>query len=281
MSSSDESKLPDNVITVDFRRRVIMTESGEKPVSTGGGTLVTLPFGGPQKTEGAESAARAQARLLSARLTVPSREPVMDEKAKPAKKAKRAKKASTLMSPDGEPAAAAPAKPRSKKAEAKAKGIATDALPPVDKPKKSASKPKLSASAPASPSNPMGAPVSLLTMNKLGRFQAFITDHLTALTFDTRVAGVEVPRQFRGVPRLVMNFSHNYHIPDFAYDEQGVRGTLSFDTGDFFVQIPWNAIYAMMVPKTKEAAMWDVSVPVELVALIPALRRSLFPNGPF
>ena len=127
----------------------------------------------------------------------------------------------------------------------------------------------------------MVAPVSLLTMNKLGRFQAFIKEHLTALTFDTRVAGVEVPRQFRGVPRLVMNFSHNFHIPDFAYDEQGVRATLSFDTGDFFVQIPWDAIYAMMVPKTKEAAMWDVSVPVELAALIPALRRSLFPNGPF
>ena len=276
MSSSDESKFPDNVITVDFRRRVVMTESGEKPVPTGGGTLVTLPFGGPQKTEGAESAARAQARLLSARSTAPSSEPVVAEKPK------RAKKASTLMSPDGAPAAPAPApaKPRAKKAEAKAKELATDALAPVGKLKKPASKPKMAASAPALPSSQMVAPVSLLTMNKLGRFQAFIKDHLTALTFDTRVAGVEVPRQFRGVPRLVMNFSHNFHIPDFAYDEQGVRATLSFDTGDFFVQIPWDAIYAMMVPKTKEAAMWDVSVPAELAALIPALRRSLFPNGP-
>jgi hypothetical protein len=275
MSSSDESKLPDNVITVDFRRRVVMTESGEKPVPTGGGTLVTLPFGGPQKTDGAESAARAQARLLSARSTAPSSEPVVAEKPK------RAKKASTLMSPDGEPAAPAPAKPRAKKAEARANELATDALAPVGKLKKSASKPKKAASAPASPSIPMVPPVSFLSMEKLGRFQAFIKEHLTAVTFDTRVAGVEVPRQFRGVPRLILNFSHNFHIPDFAYDEQGVRATLSFDTGDFFVQIPWDAIYAMMVPKTKEAAMWDVSVPVELAALIPALRRSLFPNGPF
>lgn len=275
MSSSDESKRPDNVIAVDFRRRVIMTESGEKPVPAGRGELVTLPFGGPQKTEGVESAARAQARLLASASAVPAAsEPVATGKPK------RAKAATTPVSSEGE-AAVAPAKPRAKKAEAKANELATDALAPVGKLKKPASKPKMAASAPASPAIPMVPPVSFLSMEKLGRFQAFIKEHLTAVTFDTRVAGVEVPRQFRGVPRLILNFSHNFHIPDFAYDEQGVRATLSFDTGDFFVQIPWDAIYAMMVPKTKEAAMWDVSVPVELAALIPALRRSLFPNGPF
>ena len=234
MSSSDESKRPDNVIAVDFRRRVIMTESGDKPVPAGRGELVTLPFGGPPKAEGGESGAVA-----------------------PTKR-----------------------KARAKKSDGSADGAGAGSLATEKKAKKAKVTRKVAGTLPAAPVIPIAPPVSFLSMEKLGRFQTFIKDHLTAVTFDTRVAGVEVPRQFRGVPRLILNFSHNFHIPDFAYDEQGVRATLSFDTGDFFVQIPWDAMYAMMVPKTKEAAMWDVSVPAELTALIPALRRSLFPNGP-
>lgn len=276
MSSSDESKLPDNVITVDFRRRVVVTESGEKPVPGGGGELVSLPFGAPPKAEGAESAARAQARLLAARAAATSSEPVVAEKPK------RTRKSAAVTPSDAEPAEAVPApkKPRAKKAAVKVDEAGSDASTSLEKPKKTAARPKKAAAVPKEPSIPIAPLVSFLSMEKLTRFQTFIKENLTALTFDTRVAGVEVPRQFRGVPRLILNFSHNFHIPDFAYDEQGVRATLSFDTGEFFVQIPWDAIYVMMVPKTKEAAMWDVSVPVELAALIPALRRSLFPNGP-
>lgn len=274
MSSSDESKLPDNVITVDFRRRVVVTESGEKPVPGGGGELVSLPFGAPPKAEGAESAARAQARLLAARAAATSSEPVVAEKPK------RTRKAATTPEAASAEADPAPKKPRAKKAAAKGDEAGSDASSSVEKPKRAAARPKKAAAVPKEPAIPIAPLVSFLSMEKLTRFQTFIKENLTALTFDTRVAGVEVPRQFRGVPRLILNFSHNFHIPDFAYDEQGVRATLSFDTGEFFVQIPWDAIYVMMVPKTKEAAMWDVSVPVELAALIPALRRSLFPNGP-
>jgi hypothetical protein len=274
MSSSDESKLPDNVITVDFRRRVVVTESGEKPVPGGGGELVSLPFGAPPKAEGAESAARAQARLLAARAAATLSEPVIAEKPK------RTRKAGTTPEAASTEAEPAPKKPRAKKAAAKGDEAGSDASNSVEKPKRTATKPKAAAAVPKEPAIPIAPPVSFLSMEKLTRFQTFIKENLTALTFDTRVAGVEVARQFRGVPRLILNFSHNFHIPDFAYDEQGVRATLSFDTGEFFVQIPWDAIYVMVVPKTKEAAMWDVSVPVELAALIPALRRTLFPNGP-
>jgi hypothetical protein len=276
MSSSDESKRPDNVITVDFRRRTVVTESGDRPIASGGGELVSLPFGSPKKAEGTDTAARAQARLLAAQTSVPPAAPPASEKPK------RVRNAATVRTPDGDLAAGVPSPKttRVKKAPVKDTEAPLEASTAVRKPTQASTRAKSVVAVPEGPWSPNAPTVSFLSMEKLDRFRMFIEHNLTAVTFDTRVSGVEVPRQFRGVPRLILNFSHNFRIEDFAYDEQGVRATLSFDTGDFFVQIPWDAIYVMMVPKTKEAAMWDVSVPAELTALIPALRRSLFPNGP-
>ncbi|MFU8804489.1 MAG: ClpXP protease specificity-enhancing factor SspB [Bradymonadaceae bacterium] len=80
---------------------------------------------------------------------------------------------------------------------------------------------------------------------KLGHFSDLIELGMVMVTLDSRVAGVEVPPQLRGLPELRLNFSHRFGIEDFAFDEQGVRGSLSFDGKAHYVVIPWHAVFML------------------------------------
>lgn len=76
-------------------------------------------------------------------------------------------------------------------------------------------------------------------------FAKLIELGMVMITLDSRFAGVDVPEKLRGIAELRLNFSHRFGIEDFAYDERGVRGSLSFDGVPYYCVIPWPAAFAL------------------------------------
>jgi hypothetical protein len=112
---------------------------------------------------------------------------------------------------------------------------------------------------------------------KLAAFTELIEQGLVTITFDPRAEGVAVPEQFATRPTLSLNFSHRFNIADFDYDEVGVRATLSFDTGDFRCELPWNAIYLLSSKAASKTFVAVGSFPPEAQRVLPSILRQLTP----
>ena len=78
---------------------------------------------------------------------------------------------------------------------------------------------------------------------KLKAFKQGLEKDIVMITLDATHAGVSVPSQFSKSVHLSLNYSYRYNLPDFAFDEEGVSATLSFDEGYFYCLVPWEAVY--------------------------------------
>jgi hypothetical protein len=107
-----------------------------------------------------------------------------------------------------------------------------------------------------------------VSSHKLETFRALIDEALVAVMVDPRIAGVEIPAALRGQPWVVLNFSHRFRLPDFAYDEAGVRATLSFPQGDAHVSLPWRSVFLLAQPSTRREVPWPEHFPPALVEQI-------------
>ena len=107
--------------------------------------------------------------------------------------------------------------------------------------------------------------------SKLESFAGMVEHGMVMVMFDTRAPGVDVPRNCCGTPQLHLNFSHRFRLPDFEYDEDGIRGTLSFDEGDHRCVIPWDAVYGLSSQTLDERLAYPESFPPELLALLPEI----------
>jgi len=116
--------------------------------------------------------------------------------------------------------------------------------------------------------------------SKLACFSRLVDEGLVLVTLDARVPGVQVPKRFAGALQFHLNFSHRFRVPDFAYDDLGVRATLGFDTGDFKCVVPWNAVYAMSSQVLNERRVFPESFPQELLAVLPALAAAAEDDEP-
>ena len=106
---------------------------------------------------------------------------------------------------------------------------------------------------------------------KLTLFSSMLEDGLVLLTFDTRAEGVSVPDHFTGTPQLHLSFSYRFQVEDFVFDEDGVRATLSFNSGDHACVVPWDSVYGMQSRERHEKVVFPTSFPAELLALLPTL----------
>jgi hypothetical protein len=78
---------------------------------------------------------------------------------------------------------------------------------------------------------------------KLEAFKEGLDKGVIMITLDATRQGVSVPSQFSRSTHLSLNYSYRYNLPDFAFDEEGVSATLSFDEGYFYCLVPWEAVY--------------------------------------
>lgn len=90
----------------------------------------------------------------------------------------------------------------------------------------------------------MGQVVQLFSKpKKLQVFTKGLEQGIVMITLDPRCEGVSLPSQFSKNAYLSLNFAYGYNLPDFAFDEEGVSATLSFDEGYFYCLIPWKAVF--------------------------------------
>jgi hypothetical protein len=103
--------------------------------------------------------------------------------------------------------------------------------------------------------------LSASNLHKLKVFEDLLKQGTTALVLDASSIDVKVPLDLKDVPNLRLNFSHRYGIADFAYDESGVKATLSFPEGFYFCMIPWKAVFIIELDSTGMGAVWREDVP--------------------
>jgi stringent starvation protein B len=69
-------------------------------------------------------------------------------------------------------------------------------------------------------------------------------------------------------------------IPDLAYDKVGVSGTLSFKGVPFWINIPWDAVYAL-VGEDARGYVWNDDMPSAIMKQVAAEQASLKNSGTF
>ncbi len=110
---------------------------------------------------------------------------------------------------------------------------------------------------------------------KLQAFERLIDEGMVLVTLDSRRPGVSVPPHHQGDVQLGLNFSHRFYTGDFAYDERGVRASLSFRGEPFFCDIPWSAVFMLRSHVTDEVFLFPASVPEELEDMLRHIEDQL------
>lgn len=101
------------------------------------------------------------------------------------------------------------------------------------------------------------APDKNLNAEKRQAFDDWLSHGIVLLTFDTKCEGVEIPQEFIAQDILSLNFSHDFAIADFNFNEHSVWATLSFDSGEHFCRVPWQAVISMSSPFLQQSLTWQ------------------------
>ena len=80
-------------------------------------------------------------------------------------------------------------------------------------------------------------------IEKLKAFKEGLEKGIVMITLDATRLDVSVPSYLSEDIYLSLNYSYTYQLPDFAFDEEGVSATLSFNEGYFYCLVPWEAVY--------------------------------------
>jgi stringent starvation protein B len=88
---------------------------------------------------------------------------------------------------------------------------------------------------------------------------------------DSRHDGVDVPPRLRGNPRLILRFGYGLTPPisDLEVGEEQLTGTLTFGGTPYTCQVPWPAVYAVMVEGEQRGTVWPEDVPEDVLLAPP------------
>jgi stringent starvation protein B len=100
---------------------------------------------------------------------------------------------------------------------------------------------------------------------KRSTMDTLLRDGPVLVHLDPRRAGVEVPAQHRGEPRLILRFGHDLKPPilDLTIDESALSGTLTFRGTPYRCVLPWKAVFAI-VDEDGRGLVWGEDVPPEI-----------------
>ncbi len=101
----------------------------------------------------------------------------------------------------------------------------------------------------------------LLNEKKRALFDKWLSFGCVSVLFDARMEGVKVPTEFADRGDLRLNFSYDFMVADFSFNEQQVWATLSFDSGEYFCAVPWKSVYGLQSEKLHQGAVWFDSFP--------------------
>ncbi len=100
-----------------------------------------------------------------------------------------------------------------------------------------------------------------LNEKKKALFHNWLDHGCVTVLFDARASGVKVPKEFAGRGDLRLNFSYDFLVPDFSFDDDNVWATLSFDSGEFYCFVPWRTVYGLQSEVLHQGAVWFDSFP--------------------
>ena len=115
-------------------------------------------------------------------------------------------------------------------------------------------------------------PTDPIAGQKLDLFKQLLEKGVVMLTLDARVPGVIVPQAFAGDLGLNLNFCYEFRIPDFDFDMDGVRASLSFSGRDHWCDIPWAAVWRMSEQESGELYVFPPSFPQEVIDDLQAMQ---------
>lgn len=118
-------------------------------------------------------------------------------------------------------------------------------------------------------------PADPTAAEKLEIFTRLIDAGMVLVNLDARQPGVRVPPMYEGDAQLGLNFSHRFGLDDFAYDERGVRATLSFQGAGHFCDVPWGAVFMVRSYVTGEVVLFPASLPPEIAPLLEGIEPHL------
>lgn len=103
-------------------------------------------------------------------------------------------------------------------------------------------------------------------MSKKDYFAKLIDSGLVQILVNPKVRSTKLPADLKSNLYVALNWSYKFNIDDFAFDDKGVKGTLSFNSKSFFVNVPWKSIWAIFLPKSPKESMkiWEADVPKEI-----------------
>lgn len=104
-------------------------------------------------------------------------------------------------------------------------------------------------------------------LEKLEYFSELLSRGLTQVLVNSNIVGVKLPPHMIGNPAVQINWSHNFRLKDFVFDELKVSGTLSFNKQDFHVILPWESIWMIYRPDEgeKSSKVWAEDTPKSIL----------------
>jgi hypothetical protein len=102
-----------------------------------------------------------------------------------------------------------------------------------------------------------------INLEKLSYFSELITDQVVAVKANTRYEGVDIPLEYKSHLSMITTWSYKFQMTDFAFDEKGIRGTLSFRGKPHFTVLPWGSVWSIALTSGAKPREWREHIPSE------------------
>ncbi len=99
-------------------------------------------------------------------------------------------------------------------------------------------------------------------------FEALLEKGIAAVHLDPRREGVQVPPWLARRPVLVLNFSYQYRLDDFTFDDEYAFASLSFAGNPHPCRIPWPAVFAITDDGRANGGAWPEDLPAEASSVV-------------
>jgi stringent starvation protein B len=98
-------------------------------------------------------------------------------------------------------------------------------------------------------------------IEKLMCFTGWVDQGMISVRVNTKFPGVELPASIKTQLTATIHWSKKFKLDDFVYDEDGVRGTLSFSNKKFFTNLPWGSVWGIGLADGSETKEWSEDLP--------------------
>lgn len=117
---------------------------------------------------------------------------------------------------------------------------------------------------------------------KASTLEHALTHGRLMVTFDARLAGEGVPAHLRAACQVTIRIGDDLNppIPDLAFLRDDLVATLTFDGRPYRCAIPWAAVFAVRFDQGPAIAVWESSIPAELLTGPPQAEVEPEPERP-